>query len=254
MALERQWESISPVLFISDGGEDGSIELSDTVNFRVKQKVKIEALSTPTIILEVKKVLSPTKLLVGPSDKNIKSRLNLTNYTVANVAKISAEEQEKVIVPKDDQYKSTYEQEPVVARRVINVDEYGNFYRIDNPMPVQLSNGSINIGTVNGELEVQLSRRDNNPDAGDIHDSVRLGNQNYELSYTANDDESKAAADVTALNKLIDIPHDDVEITQFTADGDPEVILFRENGNLKITLNLTYNADGELQRVQRIRA
>jgi len=45
-----------------------------------------------------------------------------------------------------------------------------------------------------------------------------------------------------------------VEIVTFNADGDPTVIEFREGGNLKITLNLTYNTEGDLQRVQRVRA
>ena len=63
-------------------------------------------------------------------------------------------------------------------------DEDGNPYSPDNPLSVQLSDGQVNIGTVNAELEVQLSRQDNNPDAGDVHDSVRIGNQNLELGFT----------------------------------------------------------------------
>lgn len=131
------------------------------------------------------------------------------------------------------------------------VDENGNSYGPTNPLFVQLSDGSISIGTVNAEIEVQLSRRDNNPDAGDVHDSVRLGNQDHELSYTVNDDVSKVAADVNILNKLIDVPHDDIEVTQYTADGDPEIIEIRESGNLKRTLTLSYNASGDFQRVVR---
>lgn len=99
--------------------------------------------------------------------------------------------------------------------------------------------------------DVKLTRQDNDPNTGDVHDSVRIGNKDYELTYTTNDTLTKAAADVVALNKLIDVPHDDVEITQFNSDGCPEIIEFRENGTLKRTLTLTYNADGVLQRAQR---
>lgn len=83
---------------------------------------------------------------------------------------------------------------------------------------------------------------------------VKLVTKDGELTYTTNDNEAKYAADVVALNRLIDVPHDDIEITSFTTDGNAQTIEFRENGNLKLTLNLTYTIDGELQRVQRIRA
>lgn len=61
------------------------------------------------------------------------------------------------------------------AKRVLIVDELGNFNSPENPLFVQLSDGSVNIGTVNAELEVQLSHIDNDPDAGDVADSVRIG-------------------------------------------------------------------------------
>lgn len=55
------------------------------------------------------------------------------------------------------------------------VDWLGRSYSRSNPVPVELSDGSISIGTVNAELEVQLSHQDNVPDIGDVHDSVRIG-------------------------------------------------------------------------------
>lgn len=61
----------------------------------------------------------------------------------------------------------------------------------------------------------------------------------------------QGTVDVNVLNSLIDVPYDDLEITQFTANGDPEIIEIRESGDLKRTLTLTYNADGDFQRVQR---
>ena len=97
----------------------------------------------------------------------------------------------------------------------------------------------------------RLTRENNDPDNGDIHDSIRLGNQESELTFTKNDSENKQAADVVTLNKLLDIPHDDIEITQFNLDGEPEIIEIKENGVLKRTLTLTYNAEGDFQRVIR---
>ena len=95
--------------------------------------------------------------------------------------------------------------------------------------------------------DTELSRIDGTS----THDSVRIGDQNNEVSTTANTDLSKAGLDVNMLNRLIDVPHDDIEIIQFTTEGDPEVIQFREGGALRLTLTLTYNLEGDLQRVQR---
>lgn len=203
---------------------------------------------------QVKRVISKTQMYLGPEGTPIRKRSDMSTYTLGLNPTVEAPEQERPEIPPADYERASYEEEPTVAKRSFLVDKQGSGYTVKNPFPVRMSDGDVNIGTVNAEIEVQLSRQDNNPDAGDFHDSVRLGNQDYELSYTANDDESKAAADVMVLNKLIDIPHDDIEITAFTADGDPETIEFREGGNLKLTLNLTYNLDGELQRVQRVRA
>lgn len=54
-----------------------------------------------------------------------------------------------------------------------------------------------------------------------------------------------------AANRLIDVPHDDIEILSKNADGDPLEIAVRFEGQLVRTLNLTYDSDGDLQRVQR---
>ena len=256
MAIERLWEEIPARAFTANGQANGLVTLESTIQFRTNQKVKITSTGQPDKVLVVKRVVSSTQMFLGPDDKNIASRANITLYTVAAMAMVSAAEQNKTSIPEKDQMQMTLEREPVNARRVYQVDDFGNAIGTtpENPIHTQLSSGSIDIGTVNAELEVQLSREDGSPDSGDVHDSVRLGNQDYELTYTANDDESKAAADVTVLNRLIDIPHDDVEIVTFNADGDPTVIEFREGGNLKLTLNLTYNTEGDLQRVQRVRA
>lgn len=253
MARERYWDQFGPELLTSNGTTDGIIEVNDTCGAYVKQKILLKSNTQERADLEIKRVLSSTQIQLGPTGQNIDTFADLSGFLTTEAAFIIAKPQSINHVPPADMQQAMYAREPIVAQRSILVDPYGDFYKVDNPMPVQLSNGSIDIGTVNAELEVQLSRRDNNPDAGDVHDSVRLGNQDYELSYTANDDESKAAADVNALNRLIDVPHDDVEITDTNDCGDPTVIEFRENNNLKLTLNLTYNAEGDLQRVQRVK-
>ncbi len=175
MAYERKWLLTGVRPLLSDGGEDGSVTIESTSGFKVKQIVKITAIGVSPVVLQVKRVLSPTKMLVGPKDSGIQSRYDLSEFTVAKSSTISATEQDKKVPTDKEIHSWVYEQEPTVAYRTIGVDEWGRFYTTENPFPVQLSDGSVNIGTVNAELEVQLSHKDNYPDAGDVADSVQIG-------------------------------------------------------------------------------
>lgn len=258
---EKRFLAIPPQVFTADGTSDGTITIDSTYCFKVGQVVTVVSSAVVPQRLKVKAVLSETELKVGPIDKPIFKFSDVSNLLVADTAMIeliddsinsgSQASNKRPVIDLHEIYRQVYEEEPTVAIRSHMVDWLGRSYDVTNPMPVRLSDGDLNIGTVNAEIEVQLSRRDNNPDAGDVHDSVRIGNQDYEATYTANDAETKVGLDTMMLNKLIDIPHDDIEVTQFTADGDPEIIEIRDNGQLKRTLTLTYNADGEFQRVQR---
>lgn len=73
-------------------------------------------------------------------------------------------------------------QDSADAKRVTLVNLDGTQNSPENPLYVQLSDGSINIGTVNAELEVQLSHKANDPDAGDVADSVRIGDGVEEMA------------------------------------------------------------------------
>lgn len=88
------------------------------------------------------------------------------------------------------------------AKRVVVVDPTGIYLGSspDKPIYVQLSDGSVNIGTVNAEVEMQLSSKDDFPDAGDQHDSIRIGDQNYELSVN-----SDGSINVNMYEKLFEL-------------------------------------------------
>lgn len=155
MAFEKSWLQVGPQLFTVDGNPNGTITLATTSGFKVKQNVKISAIGEPTLTLEVKRVLSPTTLLVGPKDKGLNERTDISSYTVAKVSTISAEAQNKVIPPINDRESAIYEQEPTVAKRVIQVDEWGRFYSISNPLPV------------NATVDVELSHTTDSVKVGD---------------------------------------------------------------------------------------
>lgn len=148
MAYERTLAAVPPQAFTADGTQFGVITIADTLGIKVKQEVVLNATGLPPLSLQVKRVLSNTQFIVGPngliSPNNFK---NITAYTIALGANVSAQEQNKVNIPEIDHYKAVYEADPTVADRVVPVDPDGNLYGPDNPMPVSFD-GTIAIGDV----------------------------------------------------------------------------------------------------------
>lgn len=204
MAIERLWEGIPARAFTADGQANGIVTLESTIQFRVKQSVKLTAMGFDPIKLQVKRVLSSTQMILGPDDGKLTSRQDLSLYLLGTMPMVSAPEQDKTSIPEKDQLNMTLEREPVNARRVFIVDDFGDAIGTtpQNPIHTQLSNGSVNIGTVNAELEVQLSHRDNYPDQGDVADSVQIGDGEDILRI--NPDGSISTAD-SGLDRRLDV-------------------------------------------------
>lgn len=147
MAFEKSWAAIPATSFTSDGGSEGQVTLASTIGYSVKQEVIIKASTMPDLTgIEVKRVLSGTVLLVGPVG-NINLRENLTGYTVALGATIEAPQQERPSIPEKEYKRAEFAEEPIVAKRVILVDELGNYYSSVNPIPI-IFDGTISIGDV----------------------------------------------------------------------------------------------------------
>lgn len=139
MALERKWDGVPARSFTADGSAFGHVTVEDTIGFYVKQSVALKSNTLPNpIAMQVKRVISPTQLIVGMIDNNIPSwrPVDISAYTLASGASISAEEQKKNEIPDKDHYAAIYEADPIVADRVIEVDPYGRKYTHDNPYPV----------------------------------------------------------------------------------------------------------------------
>lgn len=150
MATERKWDAVPPRAFIASGTAQGVITLADTAGFKTKQVAYLSSSTIPApLAVQVKRVLSPTKLIVGAVDNKIASwkPLDISAYTVVTGAVIGAEEQNKNNVPTDDHYSAVYESDPTVADRVVFVDKYGNFYDDTNPLPI-IFDGTVTIGTI----------------------------------------------------------------------------------------------------------
>ncbi len=177
MFIEKKRLHIAPRAFTANGSIHGLVQIANTRGFYVKQKVTIKSSTQPPLLVEIKRFDSLTSFYVGPlpPQGKIGDRIDISAYLVADGATIEAVEQDRPGITIQEHERAVYVEEPVVAKRVISVDQDGRYYDTTNPVPVRLSDGSVNIGTVNAELEVQLSHKDNDPDAGDVHDSVRVG-------------------------------------------------------------------------------
>jgi hypothetical protein len=179
---EKKWLSVDPILFTADGntGGLGHVTVTNAKQFRVKQLVNIQSNTLQPVALQVKRVISETVLLVGLAKTPINKGHDISGYLVADGATISSVEQDRPGITEVDHERATYDEEPRVAKRVILVDSLGRYFEVDNPMPVRLSDGSINIGTVNADVDVQLTDKESAPGEND-YDIVRIGNGVYEL-------------------------------------------------------------------------
>lgn len=250
MAIERWWQPVEQA-FIANGTAQGRIQVLDARGFYVKAQVRIISNTQPAKFLEVKRIEGTQFIYVGdPGD--ITHRSDVSAYLVADNAKIILYEQLIPAIKSDSIIQGVYAREPIVAIRSALVDEYGRFWGKQNPMPVELQTGSVNIGTVNAELEVQLSHKDNFLHPGDIHDSVRIGDGVDTITATATHSSvNKRALDVMTLNKLVPREFNQITIASKNSDGDPTLIHFKQSGATVATLTLTYDSDGDLIDVVR---
>jgi len=153
MANERLWDSIGPIAFTANGGQDGVVTLISTSGLRVKQQVKIYSAAKQPLAdkLEIKKILTPTKAIVGKivSTGEFMNRVNLSDYLLADSASLTViADQERKSPRPEDILKAIYEQEPVVAIRTFGVDEFGNPWTNENPLPTTATiSGDVTIGT-----------------------------------------------------------------------------------------------------------
>ncbi len=153
---EKSWLNVPPQAFTADGFADGRIQIDDTSGFFVKQRVFVVSDTQPKIELEIKFVSDEANIYVGPLDAKLGGRYDLTAYTMADNATVSAPPQQKSIPISDEVIKAVYQQEPAVALRSALVDKYGR--SIDSTLD---SNGLRRLAvdcslTLAGGLTVEL--------------------------------------------------------------------------------------------------
>lgn len=178
MTTIRKWPKISKSL-TSDGSAVGVIEVDSVAGLYVSQKVSLRSDTQLELLgLQVVEILSITSVRLAKVLKDQKiEKQDLSAYTSADNALILAPEQKMSNVDYTDAVQGTFERFPVDAWRTISVNSKGKLNSPEDPVYVQLSDGSINIGTVNANIKVQLSHKDNVPTAGDVADKVQVGDE-----------------------------------------------------------------------------
>jgi hypothetical protein len=135
---------------------------------------------------------------------------------------------------------------------VINVDIGGVEVVIDQDTDsIRIGDGTdlVTATTVGADVGLDVNIINNDLDIRNLNasqDNVAISDGSNTVSIN-----SDGSINAIALNKLIDVKYDEVEVTQFTSDGDPEIIQFKSASMVQRTLTITYNSDGDFQRVVR---
>lgn len=157
MARERVFDQVGPFTFLEDGKSNGVVLVNDASCFKVKMTVIITADGKDSLELEVKRVVDSNTLILGPLGQSINARTDLSSYSLSLNPSIKAPEQERKKIPDVDFERAVYEEEPVVAKRLILVDKLGNPYSENNPFPVNGLENFENIPNNHGLEFVQIT-------------------------------------------------------------------------------------------------
>lgn len=123
---EKRLLRVEKQLFLADGTVTGVAKIADSGLFVVGHEVFICSDTQENLKVKVKQILDLFTIVVGPIGKAINSREDISAYLVADNAYIFAPEQKRPSIPEQEIERMTYDEEPIVARRVRLVDRFGN--------------------------------------------------------------------------------------------------------------------------------
>lgn len=144
---EKRLYRVSPQAFTSNGTSLGALTITDSSVFVVGHIVVLKSNTQPSITLKVKRIPNSTTILVGEEKTPIYRFVDISAYLVADAAVVEAAEQNRPSVPEQEIERHTYDEEPVVARRVSIVDKHGDKIDSSNPLPVAATVVVSSVGT-----------------------------------------------------------------------------------------------------------
>lgn len=146
MAREKHWPAVAPVPFTIDGTVNGIMGVADARPYYVKQLVVLASNTQPAKEFQVKRIVG-NLITLGLPTKDINQFSDISAYQVADNASLTvAREQPRPAIPPDQAARAAFEEEPTVAWRTLLVDEYGEPWDSDNPLPVDVI---VDVGDVN---------------------------------------------------------------------------------------------------------
>lgn len=178
---EKKFYTIPDATLTADGTTNGIITIPSTFQYKVGMIVSMFSLTESPRRLKIKRVISDTQMHLGEEKTKITEFSDLSAFLVSDTATVRFTEQPRPVIDILEIQRQVYEEEPTVAIRNHLVDWMGRSYDKANPVPVQLSDGSVNIGTVSAQIEVALTHKSDHPNAGDEPDSIRIGDGTNEL-------------------------------------------------------------------------
>jgi hypothetical protein len=126
MAREKWLPAVAAVALTADGTVRGLLQVESVAGFKVKHRAVLASTTQPNLLVEVKQIIDQKTLVVGDIGKGIDQRIDVSAYLTADSATIEAPLQKRASIPLQEIERTIYEEEPTVARRVINVDRWGN--------------------------------------------------------------------------------------------------------------------------------
>ena len=124
-STERRWGDVLQTLTL-DGASNGMVTVSDTAGLHTKQTIQLSSATQPRRTYQVKRVLSSTALWVGPVNSDIDAKSDVSVYLVLDGAQLEAFEQQRPGIDYIFVLRQVYEEEPGMALRVMQVDQYGD--------------------------------------------------------------------------------------------------------------------------------
>lgn len=123
---EKRLYAVLPIAVTSNGSILGKLTIPDTRVFVVDHTIIIKSTTQAPLQLKVKRITDKFTLFVGSESKRIEDRTDISAFLIADGTTIEANEQQRPSVPEQEIERNTYDEEPLVARRVHLIDAYGD--------------------------------------------------------------------------------------------------------------------------------
>ena len=137
MLFEKRWAEVPTQLLTANGTVNGVLTIPDSRQLHVKQVIFLKSNTQVSQKLQVNRVLSETLIAVGPLDDRIFARSDVSAFLTADSASVYAEEQVRPKISVDEVIRAVFAEEPANAYRTLAVDEVGEAFNDENPLPTK---------------------------------------------------------------------------------------------------------------------